>query len=657
MPQTLRLFGRRSFRRESVKASTKTLRSSTVLPYSNSHLTDSCEVLLTGIPASVDLLRNIVLKKLLSAMGLDDFERFIVSSRDWSPKRRGPDAPADFKAIVFRCSSPSNRDFFIMSAPKLASIHTETIFGSGGSHRLSLCALWPREVYSLLSKANTAAHGIGLTRPIVRNLTVHMRKIVQSPLIPIATINELDLFVAKNRTLSQNQNQKQNPNQKKNVLVHSKHMIFADDLQIYHSFLPHHLDIGILRLNRDMAAVAAWAATNGLNLNAQKTKATILASDPYYRLINRQPIPQLSLNSVVIPYSTEVKCLGLWIEKDLSWSKQVGVIAGWIHGVLRVLRCHRRTLSSRYLSSSPPTVCCAALLSGASATASEIRRGRRAKDIARTRLESRSTKLDALRCVDEGDTAAEHIETRDTGPPLTMPVTNESILEAILRIEAGVSEVRTTCTELKAGAVAMDAKLDKAIATLDVHDGRISAVEERQREIMGYMKRMKPCTGVKIVGIPAALSDTSDAGIRKLCVDVLKLFGAEDTINDVDSVRWLNPPASRRAAGGGAAAVPPTSRTLVVEYKQSITRDRVLSMKKEAGEILASALLPGASGVLRMYEMHSKFTHNLLLKTKELASARGYAHVWVRDGLVCVRKSDGSEVIEVLTEMDLKSLL
>ncbi|CAB0042609.1 unnamed protein product [Trichogramma brassicae] len=281
---------------------------------------------------------------------------------------------------------------------------------------------------------------------------------------------------------------------------------------------------------------------------------------------------------------------------------------------------------SRYLSSSPPTVCCAALLSGASATASEIRRGRRAKDIARTRLESRSTKLDALRCVDEGDTAAEHIETRDTGPPSTMPVTNESILEAILRIEAGVSEVRTTCTELKAGAVAMDAKLDKAIATLDVYDGRISAVEERQREIVGYMKRMKPCR-------------------------------AEDTINDVDSVRWLNPTASRRAAGGGAAAVPPTSRTLVVEYKQSITRDRVLSMKKEAGEILASALLPGASGVLRMYELHSKFTHNPLLKTKELASARGYAHVWVRDGLVCVRKSDGSEVIEVLTEMDLKSLL
>ncbi|CAB0039215.1 unnamed protein product [Trichogramma brassicae] len=269
----------------------------------------------------------------------------------------------------------------------------------------------------------------------------------------------------------------------------------------------------------------------------------------------------------------------------------------------------------RYLATSALTDCCSALLSGTSVSGADIRRGRRAKDIALTQLQSRSTSVDARRYIDEGHTAAEHSKTQDTCPPSTMSVSNESILEAILRIEAGVSEVRATCTELRAGAVAMDAKLDRAIATLETHNDRISAVEDRQREIMDYLKKMKPCTGIKIVGIPDALSDSSDAGTRKLCVDVLKLIGAEDT---------------------------------------TITRDRVLNMKRKAGEILASALLPGASGVLRIYEMRSSFTHNLLIKTKEVAKARGYAHVWVRDGLVCVRKSDGLEVIEVLTEMDLK---
>ncbi|KAL7307559.1 hypothetical protein TKK_0000251 [Trichogramma kaykai] len=83
----------------------------------------------------------------------------------------------------------------------------------------------------------------------------------------------------------------------------------------------------------------------------------------------------------------------------------------------------------------------------------------------------------------------------------------------------------------------MDAKLDKAIATLNTHDVRISAVEDRQREMVDYLKRMKPCTGIKIEGIPAALSDSTDASARKLCVDVLKLIGAENTVNDVDSVR------------------------------------------------------------------------------------------------------------------------
>uniref|UniRef100_A0ABD2WZX0 Uncharacterized protein n=1 Tax=Trichogramma kaykai TaxID=54128 RepID=A0ABD2WZX0_9HYME len=192
------------------------MRNSTVLPYSNSHLTDSCEVLLTGISASVDLPRNVVLKKLLSAMGLDDFERFIASSRDWSPKKRVPDATEDFKAIVFRCSSHSNHDFIIMSAPKLASIHSETIFGSGGDHRLFLRALWLREVYSLFSRANTAAHGIRFSRPIVRNLIVHRCETVQSPLMPIATVNELELFIAKNQTLNKKQNQQQSQKQGQN---------------------------------------------------------------------------------------------------------------------------------------------------------------------------------------------------------------------------------------------------------------------------------------------------------------------------------------------------------------------------------------------------------------------------------------------------------
>ncbi|CAB0036352.1 unnamed protein product [Trichogramma brassicae] len=122
-------------------------------------------------------------------------------------------------------------------------------------------------------------------------------------------------------------------------------MLFADDLQVYYSFFPHDLEIGIHRLNRDIAAVAAWATGNGLSLNVRKTKAIILASDPYYRQLDLQRVLRVALNSVELPYSTEVQCLGLWIQTGLDWSRQVDSASGRIYGALRVLRRLRRLLS------------------------------------------------------------------------------------------------------------------------------------------------------------------------------------------------------------------------------------------------------------------------------------------------------------------------
>uniref|UniRef100_A0ABD2X392 FP protein C-terminal domain-containing protein n=1 Tax=Trichogramma kaykai TaxID=54128 RepID=A0ABD2X392_9HYME len=96
---------------------------------------------------------------------------------------------------------------------------------------------------------------------------------------------------------------------------------------------------------------------------------------------------------------------------------------------------------------------------------------------------------------------------------------------------------------------------------------------------------------------------------------------------------------------------------MVMQFKQIVSRDSVLKLKKRSGELPASALVPGAVGSLRLYEMHSNFVHDLLRKARTTASERGYRHVWARDGVVCVRKSDGADVIELFSESDLESLL
>ncbi|CAB0041136.1 unnamed protein product, partial [Trichogramma brassicae] len=114
-----------------------------------------------------------------------------------------------------------------------------------------------------------------------------------------------------------------------NVIVDSKHMLFADDLQVYYSFFPHDLEIGIHRLNQEIAAVVAWATGNGLSLNVRKMKAIILTSDPYYRQLDLQHIPHVALNSVELPYSAEVQCLGLWIQTGLDWSRQRNFLMGF----------------------------------------------------------------------------------------------------------------------------------------------------------------------------------------------------------------------------------------------------------------------------------------------------------------------------------------
>ncbi|CAB0032320.1 unnamed protein product, partial [Trichogramma brassicae] len=125
----------------------------------------------------------------------------------------------------------------------------------------------------------------------------------------------------------------------------SKHMMFADDLQVYHSFPLYAFDQAISRINRDLSAVSEWAQANGLSLNAIKTKAILIGSDPFLRRIDLRLAPKITLDNTQIEYSTEVKCLGVWIQAKLDWSKQVDTIVARVFGALRSLRHYRHALT------------------------------------------------------------------------------------------------------------------------------------------------------------------------------------------------------------------------------------------------------------------------------------------------------------------------
>ncbi|KAL7299194.1 hypothetical protein TKK_0007790 [Trichogramma kaykai] len=165
-------------------------------------------------------------------------------------------------------------------------------------------------------------------------------------------------------------------------------------------------------------------------------------------------------------------------------------------------------------------------------------------------------------------------------------------------IETALAGVRVACAELRTGAVATGEKLDRAMATLKSNSERIDAIQVRQGQIEHYLRRARSCTKLKIIGIPSAVVSSPGTDIHQLCVSVLELFAADHTSDDIQEVRWLYPPISRRAAGASGAPFPAT-RTLVVQYKQAVTRDHVLKLKKRHGNLLASRLFPGASGALK----------------------------------------------------------
>ncbi|CAB0036288.1 unnamed protein product [Trichogramma brassicae] len=130
------------------------------------HVTDTCEILLSGIPSSADLANEQLLDSVFTAMGLVNFNRFVSHTRDWKPKITNEARKDVTRAIVVKLASPSTRDDCLSSASRLASISAQTLFGAGGDGKLRLRALWPREVHALLSKAYTAAHALNYARPV-----------------------------------------------------------------------------------------------------------------------------------------------------------------------------------------------------------------------------------------------------------------------------------------------------------------------------------------------------------------------------------------------------------------------------------------------------------------------------------------------------------
>ncbi|CAB0029193.1 unnamed protein product [Trichogramma brassicae] len=128
------------------------------------------------------------------------------------------------------------------------------------------------------------------------------------------------------------------------VLVDSRCMLFADDLQVYSSFFPKDFALALSAFNRNVNAVSAWATANGLSLNKAKTQVMLMGSDAFLGRFDLFTTRRVLLEGMPLPYATVVKSLGVYIQPNLDSGAHVKQVVKRVHRVLYSLRHHRKAL-------------------------------------------------------------------------------------------------------------------------------------------------------------------------------------------------------------------------------------------------------------------------------------------------------------------------
>ena len=100
-----------------------------------------------------------------------------------------------------------------------------------------------------------------------------------------------------------------------------------DDFQIWLKCKPSDINSTINQLNIELSNINQWLLSHGLKPNPNKTQAIIIGTPSNTKLAHSINHTPLIFNSTQITFTSTVKNLGLHIESDLGWYKQVSQIS------------------------------------------------------------------------------------------------------------------------------------------------------------------------------------------------------------------------------------------------------------------------------------------------------------------------------------------
>ena len=97
--------------------------------------------------------------------------------------------------------------------------------------------------------------------------------------------------------------------------------LYADDTTIY--VTDRDPDSLSFKLSKDLQKITEWIERNGLKMNVGKTQLMVLGRK---RSKSKANLVRVNLNRKQITQQTEVKYLGITIDEQLSWKKQVDLV-------------------------------------------------------------------------------------------------------------------------------------------------------------------------------------------------------------------------------------------------------------------------------------------------------------------------------------------
>jgi len=102
-------------------------------------------------------------------------------------------------------------------------------------------------------------------------------------------------------------------------------------------------DRRLLSFTECISETENWMTSNQLNMNSDKTDFNWLGSK---QQLAKTQCQSICLNGVHIPVSTEVTCLGFWLDSQLTFTPHVQLLARRCFYYLQQIRTVRRSLNT-----------------------------------------------------------------------------------------------------------------------------------------------------------------------------------------------------------------------------------------------------------------------------------------------------------------------